>query len=115
MADLKILTQKVVEFRDERDWAQFHNPKDLALSLTLEATEVLEIFQWKEAQAITETAKDKRQEIANELADVLYWTLLMAHELKIDLSSALESKLAANAKKYPVEKAKGSNKKYTEL
>jgi NTP pyrophosphatase (non-canonical NTP hydrolase) len=115
MADLQTLTNKVINFRDERDWAQFHNPKDLALSLTLEATEVLEIFQWKEADAIAETARARRDELANELADVLYWTLLMAHDLKIDLSSALEAKLAANARKYPVDKAKGSSKKYTDL
>lgn len=115
MADLQTLTQKVIKFRDERDWAQFHNPKDLALSLMLEAAEVLEIFQWKQADAMAETVKTRHHELADELADVLYWTLLMAHDLKIDLSSALEAKLAANARKYPVEKAKGSHKKYTQL
>ena len=115
MADLQALTKKIVEFRDERDWAQFHNPKDLALSLSLEAAELLEIFQWKEGDAIGETTQDRKQDIAHELADVLYWTLLMAHDLHIDLASALKSKLQANAAKYPVAKAKGSSKKYTEL
>jgi NTP pyrophosphatase (non-canonical NTP hydrolase) len=115
MQDLIALTKKIVAFRDARDWAQFHNPKDLALSLTLEAAEVLELFQWKDGAEIAEVASTKQQEIANELADVLYWTLLMAHDLGIDMSKALADKLAANEQKYPVEKSKGSSKKYTEL
>jgi NTP pyrophosphatase (non-canonical NTP hydrolase) len=115
MADLQTLTEKIIRFRDERDWAQFHNPKDLALSLSLEAAELLEIFQWKDGAAIAATAQEKKAELAHELADVLYWTLLMAHDLKIDLGAALEEKLVANAKKYPVDKAKGSSAKYTEL
>ncbi|MDB5872221.1 MAG: nucleotide pyrophosphohydrolase [Ramlibacter sp.] len=115
MSDLKSLTQKIVQFRDERDWAQFHNPKDVALSLMLEAAEVLEVFQWKEGQAIAATAGQRQGDLADELADVLYYTLLMAHDLKIDLVPALEAKLLRNAEKYPVDKAKGSNKKYTEL
>lgn len=115
MADLHTLTDRITRFRDERDWAQFHNPKDLALSLTLEAAELLEIFQWKEAGAIAQTVQARKTDIAHELADVLYWTLLMAHDLKIDLGRALEEKMAANEKKYPVERAKGSSRKYTEL
>jgi dCTP diphosphatase len=115
MNELDSLTQQILAFRDERDWAQFHNPKDLALSLTLEAAEVLEIFQWQEGDAVRATAEAKKPELANELADVLYYALLLASELKIDLAAALESKLAANALKYPVDKARGSNKKYTEL
>lgn len=115
MSDLTSLTQKVVEFRDDRDWAQFHNPKDLALSLTLEAAEVLEVFQWKDGAAIAEVASARKLDIAHELADVLYWTLLMAHDLGIDLASALDSKLAINADKYPVDRVKGSSKKYSEL
>jgi dCTP diphosphatase len=115
MADLDTLTRSIVNFRDERDWAQFHNPKDLALSLVLEASEVLEIFQWQEGPAIDTVVVEKRSQLADELADVLYWTLLMAHDLKIDLPAALDAKLRANAQKYPVDKAKGSSKKYTEL
>jgi dCTP diphosphatase len=115
MANLDTLTRQIVEFRDERDWSQFHNPKDVALSLVLEATELLEIFQWKEGVAVANAAHERKQDVANELADVLYWTLLMAHDLKIDLPSALNAKLEANASKYPVAKAKGSSKKYTEL
>jgi len=115
MANLKTLTQKIVDFRDARNWAQFHNPKDLALSLSLEASEVLEVFQWQEGAAIAETARQKKEVIGHELADVLYWTLLMAHDLGIDLSAALDAKLAINAQKYPIDKVKGSSKKYTEL
>jgi dCTP diphosphatase len=115
MSDLKVLAEQVVAFRDERDWKQFHNPKDVALSLMLESAELLEHFQWKNGEAIQETAIHRRAELADELADVLYYTLLMAHDLNIDLTTALTEKLTKNAEKYPTEKAKGSNKKYTEL
>lgn len=115
MADLQTLTDKIIHFRDERDWAQFHNAKDLALSLSLEAAELLEIFQWKEGEAIAATVQARKADVAHELADVLYWTLLMAHDLKIDLGRALQEKMAANEKKYPVDKAKGSSRKYTDL
>jgi len=115
MSNLSSLTKKIVQFRDERDWKQFHNPKDVALSLVLEATEVMEHFQWKNPDEITQYIKKHKNEIGEELADVLYWVLLMAHDLKIDLNSALEKKLIKNAEKYPIEKAKGSHKKYTQL
>lgn len=115
MADLQTLTDRIVRFRDERDWAQFHNAKDLALSLSLEAAELLEIFQWKEGEAVAATVQARKSDVAHELADVLYWTLLMAHDLEIDLARAMEEKMAANEKKYPVDKAKGSSRKYTEL
>jgi NTP pyrophosphatase (non-canonical NTP hydrolase) len=115
MSGLADLTRAVIKFRDERDWSQFHNPKDVALSLLLEATELLEIFQWQEGDAIAEAAARRKQDLADELADVLYWTLLMAHDLSIDLPSALRSKLDANAAKYPVDKAKGSSRKYKAL
>ena len=115
MSELKTLTKKVVAFRDERDWKQFHNPKDLALSLMLESAELLEIFQWKDAAATQQAASTQKAALSDELADVLYYILLMAHDLQIDLPQALIAKLGKNAEKYPTEKAKGSNKKYTEL
>ena len=115
MSDLQSLANQVIAFRDERDWKQFHNPKDVALSLMLEAAEIMEVFQWKEGESIHATAADKKTELAEELADVFYYTLLMAHDLGIDLASALNDKLAKNAQKYPADKARGSNKKYTEL
>lgn len=115
MCELESLTTRILAFRDERNWKQFHNPKDLALSLSLEASEVLEIFQWKSGADIERVCRDRKGDLADELADVLYYTLLMAHELDIDLKTALLAKLEQNAEKYPVDKAHGSNKKYTEL
>jgi len=115
MSDIKKLTQKVVEFRDARDWKQFHNPKDLALSLTLEAAEVLEKFQWKSEKEIEEYIKTNREDIGEELSDVLYWVLLASHDMNIDIVDAFEKKLEQNKKKYPIEKAKGRKDKYTEL
>jgi len=115
MNELERLTAAVLQFRDERDWKQFHNPKDVALSLLLEAGEVLEIFQWKDAAGVAEVAQARRDDLADELADVLCYTLLMAHDLGIDLSAALAAKLRKNAEKYPVDQARGSSSKYSAL
>ena len=115
MSDIAKLQQAIVAFRDERDWKQFHNPKDLALSLVLEATEVLEHFQWKNEKEVADHIHKHKEDISDELADVLYWILLMAHDLDIDIIAASMSKLDKNARKYPVDAAKGSHKKYTEL
>ncbi|MEF7659719.1 nucleotide pyrophosphohydrolase [Bacillus thuringiensis] len=109
MEDLK---KEVIRFRDERNWGQFHNAKDLAISLNLEAAELLETFQWKSSQEATET---KMQEIKEEIADVMIYLLLLSDQLNIDLEEAVRSKLIKNAEKYPVEKAFGKNKKYNEL
>lgn len=106
------LFQDILRFRDERDWKQFHNPKDLALSLSLEASEILECFQWISAEQALERNKSK---IADEIADVLTYALLLAHECGIDPESALRAKMLQNAAKYPVEKSKGKSTKYTEL
>lgn len=116
MADIKGLQKKVITFRDERDWKQFHNPKDMALSLVLEATEVLEHFQWKATKAdIQKYAKANKIEIGEELADVLYWVLAMSHDLGIDLKEVFERKMQKNARKYPIKKAKGRHTKYNKL
>ena len=116
VSELKLLTEQVLAFRDERDWKQFHSSKDLALSLVLEAAEVLEIFQWKQDKdAIDSVATERKQDLADELADVFCYTLRMANDLGIDLREALEAKIKKNNAKYPVDKAKGSDKKYTEL
>lgn len=109
------LTKKVVAFRDARNWKQFHNPKDCAISLSLEASELLEHFQWKTNEETPAYVKKNKKEIENELADVLYWVLLMSHDLNIDIEKAFVSKLKHNAKKYPIKKAKGKKTKYTEL
>lgn len=105
----------VVKLRDERDWKQFHNPKDLALTLTLEATEVLEHFQWKTNEESFDHIKKNKQKVAHELADVLYSVLLMANDFDIDLAESFLEKIEEISKKYPVEKSRGNHKKYTEL
>ena len=114
-ADLKDLEQRIVAFRDARDWKQFHNPKDMALSLVLEATELLEIFQWKREAEFGTVLKEKREEIEGELADVFYWVTIIANDLGIDILEASNRKLAILEQKYPVDKARGVAKKYTEF
>lgn len=105
------IIKKIIEFRDERDWKQFHNPKDLAISLTLEASELLENFQWKDS---TEAVNKNIEQIKDELSDVLIYSLMLAHDLEIDVESAILNKLNKNAEKYPIEKYKGTSKKYNE-
>ena len=112
---LQDLSQLVLRFRAERDWQQFHNPKDQALSLSLEAAELLELMQWRNGAELTKHLRANRDRVGEELADVLGWVLLLAHDLEIDLGEAFRKKIELNAKKYPVEKARGSAKKYTEL
>lgn len=113
--DIKELQNLVLKFRDDRDWKQFHNPKDVAISLLLEASEFLEHFQWKTPEEINAHLSSKKDDVSDELADVLYWVLLIASDLNIDLEKAVTDKLSKNDKKYPVEKAKGKHTKYTEL
>ncbi len=115
MSNIKNLTKRIIDFRDTRDWKQFHNPKDVAISLSLEAAEVVEHFQWKNGDELKEYVKTHKEHIGEELADVLYWVLLMSHDLGIDINEALEKKMDKNEEKYAVEKAKGNHKKYTEL
>ena len=115
MGKIDEITKRIVAFRNARDWKQFHNPKDLSLSLVLEATEVMEHFQWKSKEEIEKYVVEAKGEIGEELADVLYWVLLMSHDLDINIREALEKKLAIANKKYPVEKAKGKHTKYNKL
>lgn len=115
MGNTDKLTKRIVDFRNARDWKQFHNPKDLSLSLVLEAAEVMEHFQWKNAEEMKEHLKKNKDEVGEELADVLYWVLLMSHDLKIDVLDALDKKMKKNEAKYPVKKAKGKHTKYTKL
>lgn len=102
----------VRSFRDEREWAQFHNPKDLAISISLEAAELLEAFQWSGSDV---EVPEKREHIAEELADVLIYSVLMADRLDLDVTDIVLDKLWKNSEKYPVEKARGVSSKYTEL
>ena len=108
----KKLQGEILNFRDERNWRQFHNPKDLAISISLEAAELLEAFQWSGSE--TELPK-KRQEIGEELADVLMYAVFLGDCMGFDLEEIVADKLAKNKEKYPVEKAYGSKKKYTDL
>lgn len=115
MKKIDEITKRIVAFREARDWKQFHNPKDVALSLVLEATEVMEHFQWKSKEEVEKYVVEAKREIGEELADVLYWVLLMSHDLDIDVLSALDKKMKKNEAKYPVEKAKGRHTKYNKL
>ena len=103
---------KVLKFRDDRDWKQFHNPKDLAISISLEAAELLEVFQWSAEDVVCENKIDK---IREELADVVNYCILMADSCGLDLDEIVQEKVKVNSEKYPVEKAFGSKEKYTEL
>ena len=115
MEDFKHLTDLIEQFRNDRDWKQFHTPKDVAMDIVIEAGEVLEHFQWKSDREITEYVKKHKEEIGDELSDVLHGVLLMALELDIDLVDAFEKKMKKNEQKYPVKKVKGRNVKYTAL
>jgi dCTP diphosphatase len=115
MTSIEDLTRLMLAFRDERQWAQFHNPKDVALSLTLEAAELLELMQWRSGEALMEHLRANREALADELADVLGWVLVLAHDQGINLGEAVRRKIEKNAAKYPVEKARGVAKKYDEL
>ena len=103
---------KVLKFRDDRDWKQFHNPKDLAISISLEAAELLEVFQWSAEDVV---CTDKIDKIREELADVVNYCILMADACGLDLDEIVREKVKLNNEKYPVEKAFGSKEKYTEL
>ena len=115
MPSLEDLQKKIIAFRNARDWKQFHTPKDLAIGLSLEAGEVLEHFLWKNPEEISEYLKTHKEEIADEMGDVLNYLLIMANDFGIDLVEATDKKIDKNAKKYPVEKARGRHTKYTEL
>ena len=104
--------KRLLKFRDDRDWRQFHTPKDLAISLSLEAAELLEVFQWSGADM---ERSEKLDKVREELADVLSYCLLMADVCGLDADEILNAKITRNEEKYPVEKAKGRSEKYTEL
>ena len=109
---MKELIDLINQFRDERDWRKFHNEKDLAISISLEASELLELFQWKQSEEVVEKSL---QEIKEELADVFMYSLMLADNLNLDVEEIIKEKIDINSKKYPVELSKGSNKKYTDL
>jgi dCTP diphosphatase len=111
---MNALVEAVLAFRDERDWRQFHTPKDLAISICLEAAELLEHFQWKGPAEVAASLQSEAQRlrVADEMADVLILLISMADVVGIDLVEAAKRKLAENARKYPVDRAKGNARKY---
>lgn len=109
------ITDWIQDFRDQRDWKQFHHPKELAMALSIEAAEVLELFRFQSPQEIDEKMPELRVRLGEELADCLFFVLLMARDCQIDLVEAVRAKLEQNARKYPVALSKGRNLKYTEL
>jgi NTP pyrophosphatase (non-canonical NTP hydrolase) len=112
MSDIKTLTRTLVDFRNERNWEQFHNPKDLALALSIEAAELCELYLWKNKEEINEINQEK---IREELADVFAYAFMLAEKYGFDVSEIVLEKIKKNAKKYPVEKSKNLATKYTDL
>lgn len=115
MSDIKNLTEKIKRFRDERDWMQFHDPKNMAVSIILEASELLEHFQWKSVAEVEKYTKENHTEIKDEIADIALYLFELADNLGIDLIAAMDQKLKKNEIKYPIEKAKGKHTKYDKL
>ena len=116
-ATISNLKEEVAKFRDERDWLKFHNPKDLSIALSIESSELEELFLWKKTMSASRIKKDRRQfaRVKEEIADIFIYLLSLSNVLELDMSDAVAGKLKQNAKKYPVSKSKGSNKKYNEL
>ena len=109
MSNLKGIIEKLKEFRDERDWGQFHNSKDLAIAISIESNELLELFLWKEKEEFD------KEKLEDELADIFSFALLLADKHNLNLSKIISAKIDKNAKKYPISKSKGNAKKYTDL
>ena len=103
---------KIIKFQKDRDWKRFHSPKNLAISLSLEASEILELFQWTDNNNLPD---DKKENLEEEIADVYYYLLLLAHETGVDIKEVFEKKMLLNEKKYPIDKSKGKSNKYNEL
>ena len=106
------IINQIIKFRDDREWKQFHNPKDLAISISLEASELLAVFQWSGADT---SSKNKIEKIKEELADVVNYCILMADACGLDLDEIVQAKIEKNNEKYPVEKSKGKSDKYDKL
>jgi NTP pyrophosphatase (non-canonical NTP hydrolase) len=115
MADLEAIQKKILSFRNERDWAQFHDPKNLAEALSIEAGELLENFLWKTTEQSRNLTAEELKNVKEELADVFIFLTYLSEEYRIDLLAEVETKITKNEVKYPVHKAKGLAKKYTEL
>jgi dCTP diphosphatase len=112
---IESLTSEILAFRDERDWKQFHNPKELAVAIVAEAGELLQHFVWQTAEQSDRRVEQHRLEIESEMADIAILLFELAAHCQTDLSAAIRAKIARNAERYPISRAKGSNKKYNEL
>jgi NTP pyrophosphatase (non-canonical NTP hydrolase) len=111
----RTLLEQLLAFRRERDWEQFHNPKDVAISLSIEAAELLEWFQWRNLDEIRDMLQsDKREQLEDEIADVAVYLSYLCHDLGIDLNQVVKNKMAKNAAKYPKDRVKGRADKYNE-
>ena len=113
--DLKSIIEKIIQFRDARRWAQYHDPKNLSQALGIEAAELQEIFLWKTAEESRKLSQKDISRVSEEIADIFIYMTYLCHEFKIDLFDATLKKIEKNGEKYPVEKSVGSNKKYNEL
>ena len=113
--DIANIAKRLADFARERDWEQFHSPKNIATALSVEAAELLEIFQWLTEEQSQELSREAMEKVKEEAADVLLYLIRLGDLLHIDLAAAVDAKLAANSRKYPVHKARGSSKKYDEL
>ena len=111
----KSTVDRTLEFREARDWKQFHNPKNLAESVVIESSELLEVFQWIDSSSSEEYAIENRDKIADEVADILIYLIYLCDDLGIDLDEVIAKKLQKNEERYPQEKSKGNSKKYNEL
>ncbi len=115
MKELESLQERLKQFASERDWHQFHNARSLTMALTVEAAELMEHFQWTPDSEASDLSPDKREAVEMEMADVFLYLLLLANNLEVDLLKCADKKIQLNGKKYPVDKAYGSSKKYTEF
>ncbi len=109
MGDIDVIIDALKKFRNDRDWEQFHNPKDLAIALSIEANELLELFLWKKAEDA------KKEKVKEELADIFSFAFLLAEKYQFDIKEIVLDKIEKNAQKYPIDKSKGTAKKYNEL
>ncbi len=114
MSEIKSIQKKIRKFCDERDWMQFHNPKDMATAISIEAAELQEIFLWKSPAEALQVVNQKKDQVHEEIADIAIYLFELADNLNIDLITIMEAKLLKNTKKYPAEQVRSSSKKYTE-
>lgn len=113
--EIKELVKKLLVFRNERDWEQFHTPKNLSISIAIEAAELMQEFQWKTTEEVRAHIADNKERVSDEIADILTYLLLLSKDLDIDPLQAVENKMIKNAAKYPIEKSKGNSTKYTDF